>query len=91
MFFFFLFNFSEHRECRPDQFRCGLQCIRQELVCDGHPDCPDREDEKNCTRCDVSSGKHFLCDNQVCIDYNLTCNGRNDCGDASDEPENCSK
>ncbi|XP_069734295.1 CD320 antigen isoform X2 [Phaenicophaeus curvirostris] len=36
--------------CRPDQFQCepGAPCFHREWLCDGHPDCTDGEDERDC-------------------------------------------
>ncbi|XP_027763832.1 CD320 antigen [Empidonax traillii] len=36
--------------CRPDQFQCapGQLCFPRDWICDGHPDCPDEEDEQDC-------------------------------------------
>ena len=34
-----------------EDFRCPLSgiCIRSYELCDGYSDCPDREDEQNCS------------------------------------------
>ena len=38
--------------CREDQFQCqNGRCIRARAVCDGHNDCRDLSDERNCSEC----------------------------------------
>ena len=39
------------RKCELPKFLCSSgQCLTQDAVCDGYADCPEREDELNCTR-----------------------------------------
>lgn len=77
------FFFSVSRTCRDGYFSCGNgPCVPLQSVCDRHPNCPNFQDEKNCTctedeiRCE-SSG--------LCIAADLKCDHDPDCPDASDE------
>lgn len=38
-------------ECTPSQFRCDTtKCLPLDKRCNGHPDCSDYTDEKNCRK-----------------------------------------
>ncbi|XP_076681045.1 serine protease nudel isoform X2 [Andrena cerasifolii] len=89
-------------EARCDGFRCKVgQCIPQNRVCDGVPDCRDGmdEDPKYCEEirgnCKNSvDGCHckrseLRCKNGECVDKSAFCDGVKDCTDASDEPLKC--
>jgi len=93
-------------ECNPKdgKHRCPLgNCLEQEKMCNGFPDCLDASDENlelcksrgpimcnhvNATHCVCPSG-HMLCQNQVCVSKLDFCNQVDDCGDGTDEPEGC--
>ncbi|XP_050406907.1 low-density lipoprotein receptor-related protein 1B isoform X2 [Patella vulgata] len=75
--------------CTDDQFPCkNNQCINKVWVCDNYEDCPEGEDEKDCTR-EVCPVKWFNCDNGRCIDPDFNCDGVDQCSDGSDE-QSCS-
>ena len=77
--------------CPRTQFRClnGIQCIKQESVCDKIKDCSDASDEANCSiKCEPED-KFFKCknDSTKCLPIELKCNKKNDCLDNSDEKD----
>ncbi|XP_013174357.1 PREDICTED: suppressor of tumorigenicity 14 protein homolog [Papilio xuthus] len=40
---------EEEGTCSPGEVQCGdLSCVSTDRICDGQPDCPDREDEQFC-------------------------------------------
>ncbi|XP_072167436.1 uncharacterized protein [Diadema setosum] len=72
--------------CSPDHFMCEnrMRCIRDELVCDGYGDCPDRSDEANCK--ESCNSQDFSCANgETCLHRDSVCDSNNDCEDWSDE------
>jgi hypothetical protein len=74
--------------CEEDKFSCpGLDiCLPNKWKCDGHVDCPNGFDEKNCTspvKCDG-----FKCGSGECIPEKWRCDTNFDCSDLSDEA-NC--
>ncbi|KAH7973377.1 hypothetical protein HPB49_000360 [Dermacentor silvarum] len=76
--------------CSPNKFLCKtlgqFVCVPKERRCDGHIDCDDAVDEKNCTRPQTCSEKEFTClDRAQCIPVALRCDGKRDCVDGSDE------
>lgn len=81
----FLAGLYNKTECI-GEFKCDTgECLDKNFVCDGHVDCRDGSDEKNCTTKNGTCPGQFECKNGQCIDKNLVCNGRKDCPDASDE------
>ncbi|KZC07967.1 Serine protease nudel [Dufourea novaeangliae] len=91
-------------EASCDGFRCPIgQCIPENRVCDGVPDCRDQADEdpEYCSRirenCDNSVEKdgcnclrsELRCGNGKCVDKSAFCDGTIDCADGSDEPNIC--
>lgn len=79
-------NFSTFYKCPHNTLTCKKTgvCISLMNVCDGETDCPDGEDEKNCTL------NYFRCFTGELISIQLVCNFQDDCKDRSDEI-NCGK
>ncbi|KAK0395085.1 hypothetical protein QR680_001108 [Steinernema hermaphroditum] len=88
-------------KCNPIEFKCPVHefndlktaasCIPQSWVCDGEPDCPGREDERNCTKL-VCKANTFECpafgtNTITCAPNTWKCDGQNDCADESDEKD----
>lgn len=69
--------------CIGNELYCADQmgCYEKWFACDGHEDCNDGTDEKNCTH--ACSG--FACKNGKCIIDSWRCDKSDDCGDGSDE------
>uniref|UniRef100_I3J869 Si:dkey-88l16.3 n=1 Tax=Oreochromis niloticus TaxID=8128 RepID=I3J869_ORENI len=60
-------------------------CISPDQFCNGHSDCPDGFDEKNCVK-SCPSKNDFLCkDHRSCVSKSLVCDGEFHCYDGSDE------
>lgn len=77
-------------------FRCTSgECLDEAKRCDGHFDCADHSDERDCDTDSkeapvMCSYNEFPCaDKTQCIDQNLRCDMNHDCNDKSDEL-NCS-
>lgn len=72
--------------CKPGMFQCNdnKTCISRVRICDGIPDCPNKEDEGFC---DTPCGEHsFKCKSTGrCIPESWVCDSDNDCSDGSDE------
>ncbi|KAK2825049.1 hypothetical protein Q7C36_018976 [Tachysurus vachellii] len=72
--------------CRADQFTCqNGQCVSQDYVCDGDPDCSDGSDEQKCGTPSPCEPNEFKCRNGRCALKLWRCDGDNDCHDNSDE------
>ncbi|KAK8381292.1 hypothetical protein O3P69_018402 [Scylla paramamosain] len=67
--------------CRDEEGECA--CVANELLCDGHFDCLEGEDEAHCLR-EPCTG-HLCTKTNKCVDSSLLCDGIDDCGDKSDE------
>ncbi|XP_033629412.1 low-density lipoprotein receptor-related protein 2-like isoform X2 [Asterias rubens] len=72
--------------CKPEQQCDDGTCLHLHLICDGFNDCPNNEDERNCSSC---SRFVFECeDGSGCVPWPDQCDQVDDCADGSDE-ENC--
>ncbi|XP_054273123.1 basement membrane-specific heparan sulfate proteoglycan core protein-like isoform X4 [Macrosteles quadrilineatus] len=78
--------------CRADdKVRCedGSAFICDAQVCDGKPDCPGGDDERDCPTEDCATGE-FMCDLTRCIPQSQVCDGEDQCSDKTDE-QDCPK
>ncbi|OQV25002.1 Enteropeptidase [Hypsibius exemplaris] len=67
-----------------ESYRCpgtGF-CLRQQRVCDGYPDCPNAEDEMQCSKC---KDKALCYISKMCIPKAQWCDGNRDCTNGEDE------
>ncbi|KAB7505772.1 Very low-density lipoprotein receptor [Armadillidium nasatum] len=80
--------------CMLSQFKCQASnetsafCIPKKRHCDGTPDCPGGEDEKDCVP-RTCPADWFKCNNSQCIPLVWVCDGDRDCLDESDEQADC--
>ncbi|KTF93084.1 hypothetical protein cypCar_00007596 [Cyprinus carpio] len=77
--------------CSPIAFTCANQhCVPRSWHCDGHNDCFDGSDERECPTQSPGTcqADQFSCANHQCIPRTWLCDTDNDCGDGSDE-NNC--
>ncbi|ULU04746.1 hypothetical protein L3Y34_017478 [Caenorhabditis briggsae] len=74
-------------QCMADEKACGNnECVKNDYVCDGEPDCRDRSDEANCPAMSrTCEPNEFKCNNNKCVQKMWLCDGDDDCGDNSDE------
>lgn len=93
-FFFFFLGFLAHgldgsRNCTTSSFRCpdNGNCIPQQWVCDGDPDCDGGADEKDCAAllARTCPPTQHRCGNGACLPADWRCDGDPDCSDMSDE------
>ena len=83
----------------PDYFKCSnsLTCLHPDLVCDGHPQCPERDDEnlKKCHQHYINNGllepfASFECKSLLYKEmdiYATPCNNRTECLNETDEKD----
>nr|QJD20828.1 vitellogenin receptor [Liposcelis entomophila] len=78
------------KECLSGEYEChDGQCISIEKYCDGHYDCEDGDDEKDCIEHKCVPPLWFQCKDGRCISSLFVCDGEVDCSDHSDELQNC--
>ncbi|CAG9839329.1 unnamed protein product [Diabrotica balteata] len=85
---------SKAPKCTLEEFACTTNisiCLPKSAKCNGTSECPNKEDEKDCSKCEEDE---FECKNKhyrECIPRSWLCDGSDDCGDNSDENmETCS-
>ena len=74
--------------CNRYEFKCPLsnKCILNSFICDGDKDCPQGEDELNCTTQVECTENEFKCQSGTsCIPSKWKCDDEKDCPDGSDE------
>nr|CAD7404401.1 unnamed protein product [Timema poppensis] len=82
-------SFPIQDKCRADdKVRCadGSIYICRVHICDGNPDCPQGDDEKDCPLDECATGE-FMCDLTRCIPASKRCDSQQDCTDGTDEQE----
>ncbi|CEF60016.1 Laminin B type IV domain and EGF-like, laminin domain and Low-density lipoprotein (LDL) receptor class A repeat and Immunoglobulin subtype 2 domain and Immunoglobulin subtype domain and Immunoglobulin-like domain and Immunoglobulin I-set domain and Immunoglobulin-like fold domain and Laminin B, subgroup domain-containing protein [Strongyloides ratti] len=83
--------YPQRGTCMSNEIKCGNNdCVKNDYVCDGEPDCGDRADEANCPATKVCEPNEFKCGNDRCVQKMWLCDGDDDCGDGTDEL-NCKK
>nr|QBM78333.1 vitellogenin receptor [Calliptamus italicus] len=70
--------------CQGNEFQCekDKKCIPMASRCNGVPDCPGGDDERDCVQC---RDYDFQCDSGQCISSEMKCDGTEQCQDGSDE------
>ncbi|CAK1543699.1 unnamed protein product [Leptosia nina] len=71
------------RSCPAESVACGAggRCAPQSRVCDGHPDCDDGADERDCD----CAPEQYRCTDGTCVPIAARCDGAAQCPDGSDE------
>lgn len=68
--------------CRQDEFRCSSgRCVLYLHRCDGHDDCGDYSDEREC----VCALGELQCPGDQCVPAERVCDGHRDCPSGVDE------
>jgi len=75
-----------------EYYQCNstVSCIRTHYFCDGENDCPEGDDERNCTSYVCPEGTVKCNDTGVCVRRDKVCDGCMDCANGDDE-RNCTK
>ncbi|RWS05758.1 hypothetical protein B4U79_18136 [Dinothrombium tinctorium] len=84
------FSPQELRYCAEGQYACkgGRACVNSKFICDGSLDCPQGDDEKNCSKKQKCKPGFYQCSRiSRCIPLFLVCNGFKDCVNGDDESE----
>lgn len=73
-----------------EYYQCNntLTCIRTYYFCDGENDCPEADDERNCTLYVCPEGMVKCTDTGVCVRRDKVCDGCLDC-ETGDDERNC--
>uniref|UniRef100_A0AAY5ESJ3 EGF-like domain-containing protein n=1 Tax=Electrophorus electricus TaxID=8005 RepID=A0AAY5ESJ3_ELEEL len=75
--------------CLVEQYQCASgQCVSTVLRCDGHADCHDHSDEKDCRKPPHCPLEERCPHSHECLLTEWLCDGAEDCSDGSDE-QNC--
>lgn len=87
-------------ECVTDFRKCDDgSCLHKNVWCDGHNDCDDLSDERNCTlakevkkpnetkelKCDDPNKFQCKSDKVICLEDSQLCNGKAECPNGEDE------
>ena len=82
---------EETLECTENELKCddNSSCYIKDWKCDGHHDCDDKSDEKDCIEI-CSKDSDFKCSNGHCLPSAWVCDGVSDCQDGFDET-NCTE
>ncbi|KAF2354259.1 Low-density lipoprotein (LDL) receptor class A repeat [Trinorchestia longiramus] len=75
--------------CSASSFECrDSTCIPEIFVCDGEPDCPGAEDERQDCEKTTCLSIEFTCSEGLCIPIAWVCDGEADCVNGEDEADN---